>query len=271
MCSLGKNVFAIVVFFTGGAFAAAPDFRGRLYSEVASAYLSSSGSLSDTHPVTVQQADWLFDFYDFGKVSGYFWTISSLHDKQGKSHRMAFNQFETALYYGYDWTIRPGVALKTKTGPLWNPQIGYDHGHNCDWGWHYVQRLETKWVVPYVNALWMFSPYSRARIRMGLERSFVLGEAWTLTPSVETVWMDRERYRSRYGGAPDTSVFGGAFACVVTGLKVTWRFNENWRFFARIRQYDVINNQSRRAIKRQDNYWSKCDYPIVGIGVECNF
>ncbi len=248
-----------------------PAFRGQLYNEVASGYLSSGGTLGDTRPVAVQMATWLVDLHDAGNFSGYFWTISSLHDSQREVHREHFNQFETAVYYGYDWRIADRVVLRTKSGPLWNPQIGYKNGHNCDWGWHYVQSFENPVVTPYVNGLWMVAPSPRSRIRFGLQRSFALVENLTLMPFIETVWMDNRRFQSRYGGIPQDRVLGGAFATMTTGFKLTWRVAVNLRVFARFRQYDIINSQSRRAVRRQSAYYAKCDYPIASIGFEFDF
>ncbi len=251
--------------------AEAPEFRGMLHGEVSSGYLSSGGTLGDTRPVSVQMATWLFDFHDLGSISGYFWTISSLHNGQHEVHREAFNQFETAIYYGYNWRLADCAELRTKFGPLWNPQIGYKEGHNCDWGWHFVQSLENDFVTPYANGLWMVAPTPRSRIRFGLQKPFSPAEDWTVMPFVETVWMDNRRFQSRYGGIPQDRFLGGAFATMTTGIKATWRFAEGWRLFARFRQYDIINSQSRRAVKRKDAYYAKCDYPVLGVGIECDF
>lgn len=246
-------------------------FRGRLYGEVSSGYLSSGGSLGDTRPVAVNRADWSFNSSEYGEISGYFWTISSLHDSQRHLHREAFNQFETAVYYGYVWSTGE-VAWHGKTGPLWNPMIGYKGGHNCELGWHFVARAQNGFAVPYVNALWMFEPYSRTRIRLGIEKGIAVGESWRVTPFVEAVWMDRARYVSRYGAPPNHGrILGGVFAVATFGVKVTYALAENLNVFARVRQYDMIDAQARRAVRRKNSYYAKCDCPVAGIGLEFSF
>ena len=211
------------------------------------------------------------DFGEYGSISGYFWTKSSFHNRQHDSHRATFDQLETAVYYGRNWRISDGVELRQKLGPLWNPLFGYKDGHNCDWGVHFVQSLENEYVVPYMNALWMIAPSPRSRIRFGIEKKFAVGEKLTVLPFVETVWMDNRRFQSRYGGIPQDRFLGGAFATLTTGVRMTWRLDDNWRLFVRIRQYDIINSQSRRAVKQQTAYYAKRDYPIVGAGIECDF
>lgn len=101
--------------------------------------------------------------------------------------------------------------------------------------------------------------------------ALAVGEKLTVMPFVETVWMDNRRFQSRYGGIPQGRFLGGAFATMTTGVRLTWRIDDNWRLFVRFRQYDIINNQSRRAVKKQTAYYAKCDYPIVGAGIECSF
>ena len=100
---------------------------------------------------------------------------------------------------------------------------------------------------------------------------FAVGEKLTVMPFVETVWMDNRRFQSRYGGIPQDRFLGGAFATMTTGARLTWRIDDNWRLFFRFRQYDIINNQSRHAVKKQTAYYAKCDYPIFGAGIECSF
>ncbi|MBQ7234564.1 MAG: FAD-dependent oxidoreductase [Kiritimatiellae bacterium] len=239
--------------------------------EVSSGYLSSGGTLGDTRPVSTQQVTWLADFGEAGSISGYVWTKSSLHNKQHEIHRAEFDQIETTIYYGNTWRFPDGVELRAKVGPLWNPLIGYNDGHNCDWGIHFVQSLENSILTPYVNALWMIAPSPRSRIRFGVQRDFPVNERWSIMPFLETVWMDERRFQSRYGGMPQDRFLGGAFATMTAGLQLSWYFKEGWRMFMRFRQYDIINSQSRRAVRRQSSYYAKCDYPIVGIGIECSF
>lgn len=257
--------------FAAAAHENAPVFHWGFRGEVSSGYLSSGGTLGDTRPMSTQCATWLVDFGERGSISGYVWTKSAFHNRQHAQHRAEFDQIETAIYYGRPWNISRNVTLRSKVGPLWNPLIGYKDGHNCDWGFHLVQSLDNDIVTPYLNGLWMVSPTPRSRVRVGVRHKFAVNDNWSVTPFIETVWMDNRRFQSRYGGIPQDRFLGGAFATMTTGMSVTWRIDDNWRMFARFRMYDIINSQSRRAVKRQSAYYAKCDYPIFGVGVECDF
>lgn len=240
-------------------------------AEIASAYLGSSGAIYDTNPITSQEVGWLFDFGEYGRIDGYFWIVSSLHDRQHESHRELFSEFETVIRYGQSWRIAENVTLKANAGPLWNPAIGYWRAHRNAWGPYVNASLENPVVVPYMSGLWILSPKMRGRIRFGVRRTFALSEHLSMTPSIETVWMDRRRFDSRYGAEPEDAFLGGSFATVTTGVKLSWQITENWQSYFRFQMFDVINSQARRAVKKQDVYYAKCDWPIFRFGVEYAF
>ena len=240
-------------------------------AEVASAYLGSSGAIYDTNPITSQEVGWLFDFGEYGWIDGYYWIVSSLHDRQRESHRMLFSEFETVIRYGQHWRVSDKATLKVSAGPLWNPAIGYKGSHRNTWGPYVTAYLDNPVVVPYMSGLWILSPKMRGRIRFGLRRTFSITESLFLTPSVETVWRDRRRVASRSGADPTDSFFGGAFATATTGVKLSWHITENWQPYLRFQMFDAINSQARKALKKQDAYYAKCDWPIFKVGVEYAF
>jgi hypothetical protein len=240
-------------------------------AEIASAYLGSSGAIYDTNPIASQEVGWMFDFGEYGSIDGYFWIVSSLHDRQHESHRMLFSEFETVIRYGQSWQIAEKAVLKASAGPLWNPAIGYKGAHRNTWGPYVTAYLDNPIVVPYMSGLWILSPKMRGRIRFGVRKTFALSEHLSLTPSIETVWMDRRRFDSRYGAEPEDAFLGGSFATVTTGMKLSWQITENWQLYFRFQMFDVINSQARRAVKKQDAYYAKCDWPIFKLGVEYSF
>lgn len=246
-------------------------FSGYVGAEVASAYLGSGGAIYDTRPISSQEVGWFFDFGDYGWIDGYFWIVSALHDRQKESHRMLFNEIETVIRYGHKWQLSDNVALKTSAGPLWNPPVGYEESHKNYWGPYVAAHVDNPYIVPYMSGLWLLSPRMRGRIRFGVRKAFALSECVSLTPSLETVWMDRRRFVARYGSDPEKAFFGGSFATVTTGLNLSWQITENCRSYLRFLMFDVINSQARRAVKKQDAYYAKCDWPIFRLGVEYGF
>lgn len=244
---------------------------GSLDVQVASAFLSSTG-LHDTCPVTTQMGYVKVDFEEWGFIDGYGWIISALHDKQHDRHRAAFNEFEGAIQYGYDWWFREGWRLRTKIGPYWDPAIGYRHGANNLWGPYLTQSLDNPYVTSYLAALQIVAPERKGRIKLGLKKSFPLGEKVEVTPFAEALWMDARRFSSKYGDTPEKSrVFGGAFATLQTGVRTSYAMTENMKLTFQFIQYDVINGQARRSIRRSDRYYAKRDWPVVRIGVSYSF
>ena len=240
-------------------------------AEVASAYLGSSGAIYDTMPVFSQETGWFFDFGEYGWIDGYFWIVSSLHNRQHESHRMLFNEYETALCYGQTWNLSEKASVKAKIGPLWNPAIGHKDSHNNYWGPNLSVHVDNPVVVPYAKGLWLLAPKMRGRICFGLRRTFRISESWDVTPMAETVWMDRRRFGSRYGSDPENAFFGGSFATVTTGARVTWKITDNFQTYFRFLMFDVIDSQARSALKKQDAYYAKCDWPVFRFGVEYSF
>jgi hypothetical protein len=35
--------------------------------------------------------------------------------------------------------------------------------------------------------------------------------------------------------------------------------------------FDIVDAQARRAVKRQDTYYAKCDWPVLKVGVRYSF
>ena len=240
-------------------------------AELASAYLGSSGAIYDTRPIFSQETGWFFDFGDSGWIDGYFWIVSSLHNRQHESHRVLFSEYETTICYGQTWQMSKKVSLKAKIGPLWNPAIGYWDSHNNYWGPYLGVNIDNPIVVPYAKGLWLLAPKMRGRICFGLRRNFALSERWDFTPMIETVWMDRRRFSSRYGSNPGDAFFGGSFATVTTGARVTWKMTENLQTYFRFLMFDVVNSQARKALNKQDAYYAKSDWPVFRLGVEYSF
>ena len=246
-------------------------FSGEFGAEVSSAYLATSGTICDNRPVASQEFDWLVNLGDWGWIDGYAWTISSLHDRQHASHREPFNEFEGTAHYGYDWKFSDRAALSAFAGLLWNPQIGYRNDTDRYWGSHFGMSLNNPYVTPYWNALAMHQPTPRARARMGLRRTFPFWEALSITPSVETVWADVRRYRTRYGEEPVHMFMHGAFITVTAGVKMEWRLTKSFCAYCKLRQFDTVDSHARRLIKGKPQYYARRDLAIIALGVTYSF
>lgn len=247
-------------------------FSGDFETTFMSGYLASSGAVLDTRPNLTHCLSLRLDLADDFFIDGYGWLISSMHSMQKEDHRALFNEFEGAVRLGYDYHFSEDMMLQTKAGILWNPPIGYDGSDMDYWGPYVAQYFRNEYVIPYWDGLWLVSPSRRARVRMGIRKPFAITDKFTLTPFVETVWLDERRFVARYREEPmDPGLFGGVFGSVTSGISFRYRMRENLTLYGSVSQFDIVNSQARRSVKRSKNYYSKCDWPIIKIGVSYSF
>lgn len=247
-------------------------FSGEFETTFLSGYLGSSGAIYDTRPNLSNCLLFRAEVDDVYFVDGYAWIISSLHSMQSESHRMLFHEFEGSLRFGYDYRISEDMMLETKAGLLWNPAIGYKDASLDGWGPYVAQYFKNKYLIPYWDGLWIVSPRRRARVRMGVRKPFEITEKLTISPFFETVWLDKRRFIARYNEAPeDDFVMGGAFGSITFGLSVKYEISPDFMVFGSFSQFDLINSQARDSVKRADEYYAKCDWPIVKIGFSYRF
>ena len=247
-------------------------FSGYASCDVASAYISSSGGLSDTRHVSTHTLGLRQNLGDLGFVDGYMWSISALHDKQRERHGQLFYWLEGALHYGYDLPIGDGELLQTKAGPYCGLPLDYEHEHNPSLGVSVAQRFDTPYVTPYWGGIWLCEPNHKGRVKAGLAKGFDLGNDLYLSFYFQPTWMDHRRYRARYGSEIREKTFmGGAVAFILFGLQLDWRVSDNLKLYTALSQYDVINRQARDAIKSGGQYYDKCDWPLAKVGVMLTF
>ena len=277
MMRLRKSALALAVLFLGSAVRAdsgvGSAFSGFLWTEFESAYLSSSGTLCDTRPVSLQNLDWNLAFGDWGRLWGYGCFLSMLHDGQHELHRPAFNELESGAFYGYDWKINDTFTLWNSAGGVWNPLFGYRNGNEATlWEYRYFQSLKNPYVTPFWDILGLISPVpSWARIRMGVMRAFKLTDSLVLTPSLETVWGDRDRFRARYGELPENRFLGGAFVSTTVTVKLEWFVSDVWSVWVKVRQFDTLDPQARRLENAKTDYWARPDCTIFTVGMGSRF
>ena len=66
-------------------------------------------------------------------------------------------------------------------------------------------------------------------------------------------------------------ILGGAVYCSIVGLKLEKRFADRWRIYAKVRQFDTLGRQARRAEKRKTEYYARTDIAIFTVGVAVDF
>ena len=102
-------------------------------------------------------------------------------------------------------------------------------------------------------------------------RAFKLTDSLVLTPSLETVWGDRDRFRARYGELPENRFLGGAFVSTTVTVKLEWFVSDVWSVWVKVRQFDTLDPQARRLENAKTDYWARPDCTIFTVGMGSRF
>jgi len=247
-------------------------FSGFVRCDAGSGYISTSGGLSDTHPVSTHMLFLRQNMGDLGFLDGYVWSISALHDKQHDKHGQLLYWAEGAAHYGYELPLWEGALLQTKAGPFCGLHLDYVQKHNSSIGVSAAQRLDNPYVTPYWGGIWLHKPSRKGLVVAGISKEIEFCDDLVLSAYFQPTWMDRRRYMGRYGSSMgEKALMGGAVAFVLFGVQLDWKVSDNVKFYVALSQYDVVNRQARRSIKCGGHYYDKCDWPIFRMGVRLMF
>ena len=245
------------------------DVRGSALVE--SGYLSTSGYLVDTRPSAEQMLEETLWLGAYGRLTACEWVISALHGGRDVDHRRAFYLSEVTTGYGYDITLSESVDFVNEVGVVWDSPIGYRDYSQEEVGWWFRQSVENPVLVPYTETIGLIAPDRWLRIALGVRHDIRLGERFVLTPCVETVWGDADRYYACYEDTPSCRFLGGAFMTLTPGCKLTWRIDDSWTVWLRFREFITIDGQAREYVRRQSEYYMQTDASIITVGVSFDF
>lgn len=234
-------------------------------------YLSSSGNLSDTEPVSEQDVLVNLRSRDFGWLTFESWMKQDLHGEQDAAHRRFLYIYEGLLTYGYAHEFTDSLKLVTEAGGVWDWLIAYRSDAPDEWYWIARQSLENPYVTPYWNALGGISPYDWVRVRAGVLHAFQLTDSLTVSPMCEFVWASNGLYDMRYGEEPDLAFLGGGLVSCWVGFMFDWRFYKEWSIWGQFREFVLLDPQARSVVDASDVYSARLDYPMVNAGLAYSF
>lgn len=247
-----------------------PDLDVRISAIVESGYLSSSGWLVDTRPSCEQMAEETLWLGGCGRLTACEWVISALHGGRDEDHRRAFYLFEGTVGYGYDFTFSDSLDVVNEVGIVWDSPWGYKDYSQEEVGWWFRQSVENPILVPYIEAIGLFTPDRWLRVALGIRRGFRRGN-FTLTPSFETVWGDADRFYVCYGDVPSHRFLGGAFMTVTPGVRLDWAFTKDWNVWFRFREFITVDPQARQWVCSKKEYYIQNEAEIFTLGVSYVF
>lgn len=244
----------------------------RAYFE--SAYCSSTGRFSYTEPIAEQYYDLTYATEEFGRIRFDCWSACILNNQTDDVHRRWFYCWEPTLMYSYELEIdkEHQVSLDQSGGILWDWLNGYYTGQKVPYCWYAYQSLHNPYLIPYWNALGGFQYCDRwVRIRFGLQHDWKPVDTVTVSPFVDVTWGNPKRFKANFGQELDDHFLGGAVMFGNIGVIARWYFAENWYLWGRFKEYVVIHEEARRAVRHSKKETDVLDYPIFGLGIGVRF
>lgn len=247
-----------------------------LSTDIRSAYVSSGGSVVETRPVSAQFLEGWCHLGEGGRIGAYFWIVSAWSDQRDADRRRLFNELETGLQYAYDYRFTEALSLNTQIVNLWNPCIGYDSyaANEIDTIVQVVEAFENPVVTPYLDFRYAYHPDQWSQFATGLRRRFDFGDGrLAVTPFASLIWGDDHRYDNKYGKSADPSFrFCGYIPmCSLVGVRCAYKISSNLQVYCHLQQYDVIDPDGRRQMRKSPKDWVVRDLPIGEVGVALQF
>lgn len=254
----------------------ADDLNMKLKADLRNAYVSSGGSVVETEPVSAQSLSAWYDLHEYGRIGGYFWTISSLCGQKDDVRRRLFHEIETAPQYGYTYKFCSGLAIDTEIANIFNPTIGYDdfEAKDTDMIINVIQSLENPYVTPYYDFKGEYYPNNWIRCATGIRHAFLFFDGrLSVMPFWSVIWGDNNRYEMKFEQESESmmSFFGFTAMYSWVGIRCNYKINDYWSTYLRLQQYDIIDPAGRKHESEKDVPWAVCDYPLVVIGAALSF
>ena len=246
-------------------------FKGS--AEVRSAYLSR-GKVVDARPFSAQFADGRLGLWGWGSVGGSVWSVSSFsREGQSASRRNAYNEADYNLHYDYaleicdEWTLANRLALQWVTLP------GYHADMATRREWHVAQELRNPFLTPYFLLRRAYGPVQWCYWRVGLLRRFDISERLSFVVDGFGELSDSRLFDERYGKARGHFCSGrhaGLNALNIV-IGVEYKISDNLKAYASVRQFALVSEDARAAIKASSAPQSKRDLTVATVGVAVSF
>lgn len=241
-------------------------------TETRSAYLSRS-RISEDRPVQVCEASFSRDAGLLGEFGVTYWSLTSITPRLAHKHRRLFSENDVGTFWGTSYELAEGWTL-TNQATLWwllfggyrDPEAGGTEYEVWD-----EASLKNDYLVPSVFVRRGWHSYDWVYVRTGLSKPFdlkpVLGVPLSVTPGVFTETGNQAFYELRYGELPRSRSYHRAFLAVVGQISVDYVVSENWKFYAKLQQFGLVDSDARD----QAHGIHRRDLTIFTLGVQAKF
>ena len=244
------------------------------------------GSLVNNEPTAQGYIDVNANIGDIGYVGLGLWSNTDL-TKRRRCNELgqAFNEWDPNVHFGrtfwFDDNHEWGLEWRSTFVWFYYPPKNYKGGrvsNHTTWDFDHSFSLVNPSVIPYVTFVREYSNGANL-IQFGAKKPFEINDQFSLTPSVELVWRERQ-----YNWCFPTAFNGkvGDYDCNKNSglatfkiqLDATYQFTKNFGVFAKVAYCSIIDHHLRNNcddILASDDYGENKDFVWGGVGVTFNF
>lgn len=236
---------------------------------VRTAYLSR-GKVVEDRPIEANElrlAARLGEDERFGRMGVYHFDYSSLTDRCEPRNSWFMREFNWGAFYHYDLALAEDWTLANEVMPYWALIPHADPSME----WWFIQSLRNPYVVPswFMRRGTVTSDFTY--FKLGLQKPLscrdIGWERLTVTPGVFAELGNSALMTGRYGLRENGSGIPTGIQSVIVELCANYRINENFRLFATLQQFDLVNADARKLSHKPN-----CrDLTVFMLGVTVGF
>ena len=243
------------------------------FAEVQSSYLAR-GKVVDKHPFSAQFVDGELMLGDFGHIGGYVWSVTSFTgDGQSAQKRYAYNEADYNLHYVYGLELTEGWTLENRLARQWVTLPGYRGDAKTFCEWHVAHELRNPYVTPYYLMRHACRPNDWTYWCVGARKTISITEDLSFTVDFFGDLGDARHFRDQYGAKPTDpgSHYHSGLQALNLVLRLDYSLTENLGVYALVRQFNIVSDEARKAVKESNAHESLRDVTVVGVGVSLSF
>lgn len=200
------------------------------------------------------------------------WMCNHLTDARDNMMRRAFNEIDPYLYGRNRVEVVKDWSVVSEFGPCWvlAPEFRDPYRSHTEVEWRVRQALENPFLTPYYYVRWCVHPTVLPYWMAGVQHEFDPADDVSLVPFVQTDWGSDSMFVAKYGKPPDGR-YGGGLSALTAGVRMVWRFHENYSLYAQAEEFALVNEEIRRCNRRRAAVNNQNERFVVTVGIAFRF
>ena len=193
-------------------------------------------------------------------------------DARDNMMRRAFNELDPYLYGRNRLEVARDWRVVNEFGPCWvlAPEFRDPYRSHTEVEWRVRQTLENPFLTPYYYVRWCVHPTVLPYWMAGVLHEFCPADDVSLTPFVQSDWGADSMFVVKYGKSPDGR-YGGGLSALTAGVRMVWRFHENYSLCVQAEEFALVNEEIRRCNRRRVAVNNQNERFVVTVGIAFRF